>query len=97
VSEINVELDGKKTWPGLDHVEGKLTGVALQTNEDLSTGDGLPSVKLRIEVPDGDETPLTIIADVKLAHLIPILASVKGRLEHLLSIRQMVNSIGGKT
>ncbi len=96
MSEINIELDGKKTWPGLEYTPGELTGIALQTNEALANGDGVPSLTLRVEVPVDGEEPVTILTEVKVATIIMVLAAVKGRLQHLEDIRAMVTSLGGK-
>lgn len=95
MSEIDIELDGKKLWPALQYVPGELVGVALLTNEQLTNGDGVPSLALRIVVreSEADPEPLTILCEVKVATLLMVLASVRGRLEHLEAIRQMVASV----
>jgi hypothetical protein len=95
MSEIDLELDGKKLWPGLEYCDGTLTGASLQTHEEVD-GDGQPSLTLRISVPipgEEDSPPLVVLCDVKLAHLLMVMAAVKGRLQHLLEIRQLASSL----
>ncbi len=84
---VEIDLDGKKAFENFDHVEGIITGIALQTNEHIG-GNGQVAIRFRVAVPD-DEEPLIILADIDIAVLVKMMTASKERLQHLAEIREM--------
>jgi hypothetical protein len=99
MSRIEIELDGEGCWPGLEFVNGELTGIALLADAETASGNKVPSLTLRVQTKSEQPStnPLiirpetkeqTVLFQVKVQTMIQVLELVRSHLVHLQAERE---------